>query len=356
MTDILHPDPSRVCGVDTDFYLKFWDPQKAKQNGVQFAFIRACQNVWPDAEFAHSWAASKGVMPRGAYIYLTKQISNDGQARQFASMFPNGVYDGELPIVVDLEEELAAKQLYASDMDAFLLALPKYLKGWDGKYIVYTGYSWWRTFGNKNLKYADVPLWIANPPPYGNPSQQFSPALLAPFKRVVFDQTSFAGDGILYGGTSKGIDLDYYLGTEAQFKAEFGIGELVSPVVILPPVIIQPGGTTVKGIAKALVNIKPMAGGSAIDQMMIGEVVYGNLTSSGFDLIDINRVYKSDGVTIARELAVPCKVSAGSWINVGAGTEPTAPPPPPAVVVKVHQIETMSNGSLVIDGKPYVAI
>jgi len=236
MTDILKPDPSRVCGVDTDYYLGNWDPNVAWKNGVQFAFIRASQNIWPDVQFAHSWSASKGVMPRGAYCYLTKSISNDGQARQFASMFPNNTYDGELPIVLDLEEDVSVNgsHLGISDAEAFLTALPNYLKGWDGTYIIYTGYSWWKDFGSTNAKYAKIPLWIANPPPYSNPDRQFNPPLLAPFSRIVFIQASFAGDGILYGGTSKAIDLDYYMGTVEQFKTEFRIAVLTTPPVKSP--------------------------------------------------------------------------------------------------------------------------
>jgi hypothetical protein len=121
--------------------------------------------------------------------------------------------------------------LDASDMDAFLAALPKYLSGWNGKYIIYTGWSWWVNFGSTNPKYANVPLWIANPPPYGKPENRFNPAIPKPFTHATFIQFSFAGDGKLYGGSEKGIDMNYYMGSQGDFDREFNL---------LPPVPAEP--------------------------------------------------------------------------------------------------------------------
>ena len=82
-----------IGGVDTDFWAGPYDFQKLKDNGGKFAFIRAGEK-YVDSQFRASWAASKGVVPRGAYWFLTKDpaFSIGGQARLFASLFPNG-YD-----------------------------------------------------------------------------------------------------------------------------------------------------------------------------------------------------------------------------------------------------------------------
>src|ERR1700690_139381 len=85
---------SGVCGgIDVDFYLGPWNPDIAKLNGAQFVFVRAGEYSI-DQQFIPSWTNSKGVIPRGAYWFLTKDQSTsiDSKARRFGSLFPNG-YD-----------------------------------------------------------------------------------------------------------------------------------------------------------------------------------------------------------------------------------------------------------------------
>ena len=210
-------DAGIIGGVDTDFYAGVWNPDVAKLNGCQFAFIRAGQGLGIDTQFNNSWTKSKGVLPRGAYWYLTKGMSNDGQARNFSSLFPTG-YDGELPLVVDMEEDIwrgkgkDRTHLDMSDCDAFLLALKKYLPSWDGKWILYSGFYWLVDFGGLNPKYHSVPLWYSNPPPYFYADAKFWPKM-GKLWEPEFIQTNFNGDGHLYGGTEKALDLDAYVGT-----------------------------------------------------------------------------------------------------------------------------------------------
>lgn len=226
-------DPQRTGGLDIDFYAGSFNPQISYLAGANFVFVRAGQNVWLDAQFPNSWVTSKSIIPRGAYWYLDKWVSNDGQARRFAGLFPNNTYDGELPIVMDMEQDIwiatggrRSKKVHLdfTDMEAFLSALKGYLNGWDGSYIIYTGWNWWTHFGSPDPKYASVPLWMSNPPPYWTPDRQFNPPLPAPFTKYTFIQTSFAGDGLKYGVQSKGVDLDYYNGSLDQLKAQFTKG------------------------------------------------------------------------------------------------------------------------------------
>jgi hypothetical protein len=209
-------DAGIIGGIDSDFYLGPWNPDIAHLNGVKFAFIRAGEGLQIDSQFQNSWNKSKGVMPRGTYWYLTKQWSNDGQAFRFAKLFPNG-YDGDLPLVVDMEEDVWSGKgknrthLDYSDARAFLAALKKYMPSWDGKWINYSNYSFMIDHGGLAPDILDTPLWYSNPPPYFYQNAKYAPRM-GKLPQPEFIQTSFAGDGILYGGSSKGCDLDAYIG------------------------------------------------------------------------------------------------------------------------------------------------
>ena len=228
--------PGLVGGVDPDFWLGLWNPEVAKAAGVLFALIRAGE-YFVDPQFRNSWTKSKGLMPRGAYWFLTKDpiISIGGQARKFASLFPNG-YDGDIPIILDMEDDRFFKKakdskeklhLSISDAYSFLQVFKDNVPGWDGRWIYYTNYSWQMTWGTQDPKIMDALLWISNPPPYWNKDRMFNPILPDPWRKYgktyKFIQTSFAGDGRKYGGVEKGIDLDYYNGTVEQFNQEFPI-------------------------------------------------------------------------------------------------------------------------------------
>jgi len=70
--------------------------------------------------------------------------------------------------------------------------------------------------------FKQYPLWIAN---YGVDS----PLVPAPWDKNEWTlwQITDNGDGALYGVESKNIDLNYFNGDEASFKAAFGLSESV---------------------------------------------------------------------------------------------------------------------------------
>lgn len=241
-------ESGRIGGPDTDFWAGPWQPEVAKLNGAAFAFIRAGNagkgsSDGTDPQFRPSWEKSRGLFPRSPYWYLTKDpaYSIGGQARKLAGLFPNG-YDGELPIVLDLEEDVSWKipatkkreHLGIADAYSFLSVLEKAWPGWDKRWIDYTNWSWPGTFGHPDYK---VPLWLSNPPPWGRPELKFDPILPEPwrsaqklglksdgvlFAGAAFLQTSFAADGRFYGVLEKGIDLNYWMGTLAELYAFCG--------------------------------------------------------------------------------------------------------------------------------------
>jgi hypothetical protein len=81
-----------------------------------------------------------------------------------------------------------------------------------------------------------------------------------------------------------------------------------------------------KGTAKAITNLKPMAGGVAIAQLPVGGWVFGakGLT----DLTGFDHFYRANGELV--ELAKTCKATLGNLIlsnELETDTPPVDPPP-----------------------------
>jgi hypothetical protein len=84
--------------------------------------------------------------------------------------------------------------------------------------------------------------------------------------------------------------------------------------------------TIKKGTARAITNIKPMAGGAAIAQLQIGDYVFGEQGPT--DLINFTHFYRAGGERV--ELLVGgvsalCKAFIGT--NLTLSDEPEAVPP-----------------------------
>lgn len=81
-------------------------------------------------------------------------------------------------------------------------------------------------------------------------------------------------------------------------------------------------GTQKQGLSS---NVKPMAGGVAIAQLKSGDYVYGDVSSTGSDLINFTHFYRADGTLF--ELGTPCKVTVTNLVMVNEA-EPGTPPVP----------------------------
>lgn len=112
------------------------------------------------------------------------------------------------------------------------------------------------------------------------------------------------------------------------------------------------GGLMNKGTCKtgATANIKNIATGALLHQMIGGEVVYGDYSTLKTDLVNFSHYYNNSGVKV--ELGALAKVSIGTnLVIVENVTEPVTPPPPPqpsgTVIMKSWQI------TLNVDGNDY---
>ena len=93
-----------------------------------------------------------------------------------------------------------------------------------------------------------------------------------------------------------------------------------------------------KGTAKAPANVKPMAGGTVLYQMQIGDYAYG--TVSGLDLVGFTHFYRKAGTVI--ELGSAHKAYGLAMTNE---SEVVTPPPPP--------VTEKRKAVWIVDGKSY---
>jgi len=84
---------------------------------------------------------------------------------------------------------------------------------------------------------------------------------------------------------------------------------------------------THKGIARVPANIKPMAGGNTIATVPVDGWVFGNLSPTGSDLIDVTDWYRPSGQKMP--LVVPCKVSIANLTVKPYMEPPPVDEPPP---------------------------
>lgn len=78
-------------------------------------------------------------------------------------------------------------------------------------------------------------------------------------------------------------------------------------------------------------NVKPMAGGAEIARMSPGDYVFGDLSTTGSDIIGFSHFYRAGGEKFL--LGVPCKVTVANMIKTnetepGGGPDPDPDPTP----------------------------
>ena len=201
------------------------DFKKAVTAGARFVLIKVSERGGVDSDFLYHWAAAKEAgLPRGGYHFLRWDLSGLMQARIFCDLLKND--PGELPPVADFEAP-AKDGLYPSNalLAQFLEAVEDAL---GIRPMIYTSPGFWNSYGKiKNTgrfdpKWAYYPLWIAHyfkTYTHGSTKPQEIEPWKSNGKTWTFWQWSAVGDGYQYGAESKGIDLNWFNGGEAQFQA-----------------------------------------------------------------------------------------------------------------------------------------
>jgi lysozyme len=126
--------------------------------GYVFAFIKATDGQdYVDPDFKVNWtgAAQAGLL-RGAYHFFRAEDSPQVQAQFFWDTV-SGMGDGELPLVVDIEENMGqSNSTVLSNLTHFLQDLEQ-LSG--RQPMIYTYSSFWNSLGSE--RFGGYPLWIA---------------------------------------------------------------------------------------------------------------------------------------------------------------------------------------------------
>jgi len=224
---------ANVIGPDVSFYQD--DPETPQ--GIDFVkmrasagyvIIRAGQNSWVDSDFKVNWREAKlAGLPRGSYWFYDSRTEPKKQAELWVQQF--GGDFGELPLFADFEEAYGGAYKGWRNWYTFLERLKTLVGGHE--IAIYTAYYYWRdnapnaTTQTTNLNYfKQYPLWIAN-------YSTTEPLVPLPWKKGewLFWQYTEVGDGKLYGVESKGIDLNYFNGDLAAFRARFNLSDTPIP-------------------------------------------------------------------------------------------------------------------------------
>jgi lysozyme len=201
-------------GVDVSHYDGTIDWATVHANGIDFAIIKATENVnFIDPQFAANWkgAGANGVL-RGAYHFLRPEIDGAMQADYFLA---NGGTPGpgDLPPTLDLEvtDNLTAAQVASSAL-AFLQRVAQKT----GRVpIVYTSQSFFGGTLGSPSGFGGYTLWVAN-------WTTGCPTIPSPgWSDWSFWQNSSTGTVKGITGMSN-VDLDDFNGTLAQLQGFVG--------------------------------------------------------------------------------------------------------------------------------------
>ncbi len=196
-------------GIDVSVWQGIIDWGKAASK-VQFAFIKASEGLFVDAQFKRNWAESKkvGGVRRGAYLFYRFSVDPGQQARVMIDALA-GDY-GELPLVVDLEDTSVTGACSASQLGDLRWCLD-ILERFSGKRpVIYTAKWWADPHLGAPAWLSAYDLWVAN---YVT-SPAIAPVMPAAWTPGAWKyfQWSNTGIGADYGVQSPTVDLDVAAG------------------------------------------------------------------------------------------------------------------------------------------------
>lgn len=198
---------STVKGIDVSYYQGNIDWQAAKNDGVEYAFIRVSDGTgFTDPKFDRNWAEAKRVgVRRGVYQFFRSNQDPIAQANLLLSKM-GPLQPGDLPPVIDVEsmDGQSASTVrtkvgrWLDHVEAELGVRP----------IIYTGPYFWRdNVGGPDMD--DHPLWVAH---YGTSCPLVPPT----WTRWAFHQHTSSGR---VSGISGNVDMNKFNGTRAQLAA-----------------------------------------------------------------------------------------------------------------------------------------
>jgi lysozyme len=206
----------RAQGIDVSYHQITVDWQAVRSAGIAFAFVKATDGAnIVDSGFNANWAGAKAAgLLRGAYHYYQPAQDPLAQAENLARAI--GADLGELPPVLDLEEDAGATSGLSVQVEAWLQEVERRLRR---RPLIYTSQSKWLTLmrdasGQFPAWAANYQLWVADYPFQKTPQSQ--PLLPDGWSAWTFWQYSGSGSVI---GIPVPVDLDEFNGSEADLRA-----------------------------------------------------------------------------------------------------------------------------------------
>lgn len=301
--------------------------------------IRAGQRNWVDSRFRENWSKAKQAgIPRGSYWFYDSRESPRRQAEIWSSQLAGDV--GELFHASDFEEGYGGSYGKPGHFKEFMNWFQDFTGLPDERLPVYTGFYWWLARVGADSFFHRFPLWEAW---YGKMGDVRVPPPWTESDLMLWQYTS-SGDGLLYGVSSKEIDLNWYCCNAAHFSQRFGLG---AGMPTDPPT----GGSMHKGTAPSNFDVWDQPNGIKIGHIRAGEVVTGSPNNT--EWVRLNNAVGG------RTPVYTKRTFLGSWYQPVTTPEPTPEPPPPPppdpepTVTLKHVIQVYSDGSLRIDGEPY---
>jgi len=202
-----------MIGTDVSHWEGVMDFNRMQKAGAGFCIFKATQGrYYTDPSFLKQWNDAAGMI-RGAYHFLDWSADADRQAEHFCDVIAGHQLD--FPPVVDFEYYKAG--LIRTEAVAALWTFIHVVEDKTGRVpMIYTGPSYWRTYGSTAAAWLKYPLWIAN---YG----VSVPSIPAPWTSCILWQYTDKGSGPTYGCQALGVDLNYYDGTMADLRAYLGM-------------------------------------------------------------------------------------------------------------------------------------
>lgn len=198
-----------VFGVDVSHHQGSVDWELFKEQGVQFAYIKATEgSSHTDTEFFNNLAGADAAgIAAGVYHFFSFDSSPETQAEHFISTA--GELSGHLPPAVDVEY-YGDKEANPPPKEAVIESLSEFLalleKEYGKKPVIYTTYKVYHRY--LKGEFDGYPLWIRN--------VYYPPADIG--RTWTFWQYSDRGELSGHAGAEAYVDLNVFGGTKAELE------------------------------------------------------------------------------------------------------------------------------------------
>jgi GH25 family lysozyme M1 (1,4-beta-N-acetylmuramidase) len=318
---------------DISFYqgLIDWGVMRSKTDTI---ILRAGQNIWADSTFLTNYAeAKRRGMRRGVYFFYDDRVSPGAQADLLITLIAGDL--PELEIFCDWEKSYGGAFGGLKNVVAFMQAIERAFPS--ARVGMYTGFFWFIEHSNALLNWSqyqylkDRALWLGY---YANSIQVKIPA---PWTALTHWQYGTPAEQ--WGQQTYEIDLNFFNGTDEEFYARYGGGEVLPPpdeegtnmsvstwhkVITAPTVTLQ-------------IRNGPGVSYDDVGDLRPGDVVEAIETIGGWHHIDY--IYRGGQ-------SIPCPAVA--WCSAAYTALTTSPVTPPAPEpTPAHVVEVTVDGVVV---------